>query len=164
MLPYPSPQKRIPRPVAIATNYDEQANTVTLQIIWDTPRVPLYRYNGQYIISELALEGRASGQDEAIWEELGVNLPGTNPDGETVAEEVEVDDVGIGYSVYARVRIGRATGGWGEYGYLDYVVAAPGQGGAGASGITELISITDLYETLHEIDVVNGCIQTYIQK
>jgi hypothetical protein len=77
MLPYPSPQKRIPRPVAIATNYDEQANTVTLQIIWDTPRVPLYRYNGGYFISEEPIENVAA-LTEQQWAAMATPLPDSN--------------------------------------------------------------------------------------
>ena len=126
MLPYPSPQKRIPRPVAIATNYDEQANTVTLQIIWDTPRVPLYRYNGGYFISEEPIENVAA-LTEQQWAAMATPLPDSNAQGETNTEEVTIPDVVIGSYAYARVRVGRGNN-WGVYGYMNVTVEHMGTG------------------------------------
>lgn len=124
-LPYASPKKRVPQIAMLATKTDE--TEVQVNIWWNIHKAPIYRYNGNYLITETD-HIDATLISEEDWG-LSNPLPGQNPQGETSTSNVVVDNVTIGRYIYVRARVGRATGGWGDYGYMSGR-ATPNKAGA----------------------------------
>lgn len=135
MLPYPAPPKRTPIIAAYISDYNEGTELGTLHIVWDTPKSPIYRYNGQYFISEADL---GAAEDLTTEWDAAEPLPDQNAAGETSTEEAEEEEVAMGTYAYARVRVGRAAGGWGDYGYLKHEVTA----GSGGNNMSQLMGGT----------------------
>ena len=159
MLAYPSHIKRTPF-IVCAHIYGEAIESTTvsmedtttpagdeasisLYVGWKTPKIPLYRYNGNYIISAIDL-GQAEDLTPEQWN-TSYSLPAQNEDGETQASSVTITDLSVGWVVYARVRIGRDAGGWGKYGYLKQRVALEASGGGSGSG-----SGGDMYKAVYD--------------
>lgn len=131
MLTIAAPRKRIPVIAAYTSGYVEELSQATLHIAWKTIKARIYRYNGQYFISEADL---GAAEDLTTEWDAAEPLPDQNAAGETSTEEAEEEEVAMGTYAYARVRVGRAAGGWGDYGYLKYEVTAGSGGGSGVPG------------------------------
>lgn len=124
-LPYASPKKRVPQIAMLATKTGE--TEVQVNIWWNIHKAPIYRYNGSYLITETD-HIDATLISEEDWG-LSNPLPDQNLQGETSTSNVVVDNVTIGRYIYVRARVGRATGGWSDYGYMSGR-ATPNKAGA----------------------------------
>ena len=129
MLQAPTVKKRVPQ-IGMSTSPNQEY--VDIRVMWKTIKIPMYRYNGNTLISTDI--GLVEDISEDTWKTEGDSLPGQNASGETSTDYVEYTGIEPGLYVYARVRIGRHTGGWGAYGYMKQLVVVAGSGVPGPQG------------------------------
>lgn len=116
----PAPKKRVP---LISISMVAGETTATVRISWKARKPPLYMYNGETFTTAFDL-GDANIISDEDWIAAGDPLPNQNAQGETSTAYAEYEGVAYEYYVYARVRVGRAVGGWGPYGYFKGIVSA----------------------------------------
>ena len=119
--------KRVPVIVVVGGSYNSSTGYTSITVAWPTKKISLFKYNGNILVTGIDL-GSPEQINDTQWNNNGVPLPQQSESGETdIAEEV-LNNISEGDIIYCRVRVGRCSSGWGQYGYLKHQVAIQSSG------------------------------------